>query len=55
VSTPTAPKEGGFSPVLAFMAVAIACVVIVFGIAVWDMTHEPENVGGHAPPATSTP
>jgi flagellar basal body-associated protein FliL len=44
-SPPEAQKEGK-SPVILLMVVAIACVLTVFGIAVWDMTHEPPNVVG---------
>ncbi len=32
-------EKQGTSVVLVMMGVAVACVLIVFGIAVWDMTH----------------
>ena len=46
------PREKqGTSLVLVMMAVAVACVLIVFGIAVWDMTH-PVSPPAMTPPTT---
>ena len=46
MTSPSEAKKEGKSPVILLMVVAIACVLTVFGIAVWDMTHEPPNVVG---------
>lgn len=55
MTSPVEERGEGKSPVILLMTVAIACVLIVFGIAVWDMTHEPPNVVGGTRSAEPAP